>query len=93
MGGTVGAIVTCPLEVVKTRLQSSHSGFELRVPPLAAETAGAVTCRSVQTGRGWPHYSRHEHVGLGGAGRDPSRSLGLVRCIRSVRRVIGGAAG
>jgi len=24
VGGTVGAIVTCPLEVVKTRLQSSH---------------------------------------------------------------------
>uniref|UniRef100_A0A8C6UHS6 Solute carrier family 25 member 36a n=1 Tax=Neogobius melanostomus TaxID=47308 RepID=A0A8C6UHS6_9GOBI len=23
-GGTVGAILTCPLEVVKTRLQSSH---------------------------------------------------------------------
>lgn len=25
--GTVGAIVTCPLEVVKTRLQSSSSRF------------------------------------------------------------------
>jgi hypothetical protein len=24
LGGTVGAIVTCPLEVVKTRLQSTH---------------------------------------------------------------------
>jgi len=27
VGGTSGAIVTCPLEVVKTRLQSSNSGF------------------------------------------------------------------
>lgn len=27
VGGTMGAIVTCPLEVVKTRLQSSNSGF------------------------------------------------------------------
>ena len=26
-GGTMGAIITCPLEVVKTRLQSSNSGF------------------------------------------------------------------
>ena len=26
-GGTAGAVVTCPLEVVKTRLQSSNSGF------------------------------------------------------------------
>jgi len=31
VGGTAGAIVTCPLEVVKTRLQSSNSGFETRV--------------------------------------------------------------
>jgi len=28
MGGTVGAIVTCPLEVVKTRLQSSCANFD-----------------------------------------------------------------
>ena len=28
VGGTAGAIVTCPLEVVKTRLQSSNSGFD-----------------------------------------------------------------
>lgn len=27
-GGTVSAFVTCPLEVVKTRLQSSNSGFQ-----------------------------------------------------------------
>lgn len=28
IGGTAGAICTCPLEVVKTRLQSSNSGFD-----------------------------------------------------------------
>lgn len=28
VGGTTGAIITCPLEVVKTRLQSSNSGFD-----------------------------------------------------------------
>lgn len=28
VGGTMGAVVTCPLEVVKTRLQSSSSGFD-----------------------------------------------------------------
>ncbi|XP_003746649.1 solute carrier family 25 member 36-A [Galendromus occidentalis] len=33
LGGTVGAIVTCPLEVVKTRLQSSVSHFNLSGPP------------------------------------------------------------
>eukprot|EP00092_Neocalanus_flemingeri_P107162 GFUD01137542.1.p1 GENE.GFUD01137542.1~~GFUD01137542.1.p1 ORF type:complete len:335 (+),score=74.44 GFUD01137542.1:242-1246(+) len=31
VGGTTGAIVTCPLEVVKTRLQSSNSGFETKL--------------------------------------------------------------
>lgn len=30
VAGTVGAIVTCPLEVVKTRLQSSHGTFAPR---------------------------------------------------------------
>lgn len=29
IGGTTGAILTCPLEVVKTRLQSSNSGFDV----------------------------------------------------------------
>jgi len=31
VGGTTGAIVTCPLEVVKTRLQSSNSGFDTKL--------------------------------------------------------------
>lgn len=33
MGGTAGAIFTCPLEVVKTRLQASDSGFGSNPPP------------------------------------------------------------
>jgi len=39
VGGTTGAIVTCPLEVVKTRLQSSNSGFDtkLKVDKVAKE--------------------------------------------------------
>jgi len=32
VGGTVGAIVTCPLEVVKTRLQSSTTAPAVQVP-------------------------------------------------------------
>ena len=32
VGGTVGAIVTCPLEVVKTRLQSSNTSFHTSTP-------------------------------------------------------------
>ena len=40
MGGTAGAILTCPLEVVKTRLQSTDSGFgsASKPPPSKPET-------------------------------------------------------
>lgn len=38
MGGTMGAIVTCPLEVVKTRLQSSNSGFASSPPSSSSST-------------------------------------------------------
>ncbi|XP_037090084.1 solute carrier family 25 member 36-like [Pollicipes pollicipes] len=91
MGGTMGAIVTCPLEVVKTRLQSSRSGFELQVPPMAAESRGqaSVTCRSVQHGQrsrfctASGRAARDGHVAFGPEFR-PARSIGLIRCIRVI---------
>lgn len=58
VGGTTGAIVTCPLEVVKTRLQSSNSGFgttlkvgaveAVRVEPV--ETVNHLTSAAKKTG-------------------------------------------
>jgi len=39
VGGTAGAIMTCPLEVVKTRLQSSNSGFDTKLKPPSASSA------------------------------------------------------
>lgn len=43
VGGTAGAIITCPLEVVKTRLQSSNSGFDtkLKAEELLCEKSSA----------------------------------------------------
>lgn len=41
VGGTMGAILTCPLEVVKTRLQSSESGFG-STPPAPSKGASAA---------------------------------------------------
>ena len=41
VGGTVGAIVTCPLEVIKTRLQSSIPVFRPAVACLSG--TGTVT--------------------------------------------------
>jgi len=43
VGGTAGAIFTCPLEVVKTRLQSSNSGFD---PSLTAVQKNQTTTKS-----------------------------------------------
>lgn len=42
VGGTAGAILTCPLEVVKTRLQASNSGFDTKLkPPTPAQYEAA----------------------------------------------------
>ncbi|XP_012988762.2 solute carrier family 25 member 36-A [Esox lucius] len=41
-GGTVGAILTCPLEVVKTRLQSSHVTFYVSEVQLSTVNGAGV---------------------------------------------------
>jgi len=41
-GGTVGAILTCPLEVVKTRLQSSSVTFCVSEVQLSAVNGASV---------------------------------------------------
>ncbi|XP_035614307.2 solute carrier family 25 member 36-A isoform X2 [Oncorhynchus keta] len=41
-GGTVGAILTCPLEVVKTRLQSSHVTFYISEVQLSTVNGASV---------------------------------------------------
>ena len=46
VGGTTGAIITCPLEVVKTRLQGSNSGFDTRLKPPPSEDH----CRAARSG-------------------------------------------
>ncbi|GAB6019045.1 hypothetical protein CHUAL_000672 [Chamberlinius hualienensis] len=45
VGGTVGAIVTCPLEVVKTRLQSSVATFDYQSKCLTSSTPSSTTHR------------------------------------------------
>ncbi len=63
MGGTAGAIITCPLEVVKTRLQSSNSGFGgggsgggVRPPELRVSGGGprgTATGEHLPSGKDW----------------------------------------
>lgn len=71
----MGAIVTCPLEVVKTRLQSSSSGFDTRVLPDKRRTASSVwqCLRQVLVQEGVPGLFR----GLGPnlVGVAPSRAI------------------
>ena len=43
VGGTIGAIITCPLEVVKTRLQSSFVSLNFTPCPVGANTTSTTT--------------------------------------------------
>ncbi|XP_045477605.1 solute carrier family 25 member 36-A isoform X1 [Harmonia axyridis] len=56
VGGTVGAIVTCPLEVVKTRQQSSQNCFRFigELPPIAQDPVpgNKTTCRTLPSPNG-----------------------------------------
>jgi len=60
VGGTAGAIVTCPLEVVKTRLQSSNSGFDtsIKVQGVATTSHGrSSSCKTNKT-KNWSRMNR-----------------------------------
>ncbi|KAK3869440.1 hypothetical protein Pcinc_025241 [Petrolisthes cinctipes] len=47
-GGTMGAVATCPLEVVKTRLQSSSFSYMSgSLPPPAAQPRPPTTCSTL----------------------------------------------
>ncbi|XP_015118425.1 mitochondrial carrier protein Rim2 [Diachasma alloeum] len=98
VAGTMGAIVTCPLEVVKTRLQSSTSGFY--PPPNNGEfTSGQFTCngfppkqqrRKLCTGGS----TRYAFVALSHCGASPPPntgqvSPGLIECLRYIIKYEG----
>lgn len=95
VAGTVGAVVTCPLEVVKTRLQSSRNSFaegQLVTPHIAQESHGnsKTTCRTVpvQRRRLWTtsHTCKPQVVALSGyvASKGPNNSMTLFQCLRHI---------
>lgn len=91
MAGTAGAILTCPLEVVKTRQQSSKSGFVVvrDLDPLSNEsTLSKPTCTvSNQRRRLWTTclYSRPQVVALSGyTTTQPIHSLSIIQCLRHI---------
>ncbi|XP_063244226.1 mitochondrial carrier protein Rim2 [Bacillus rossius redtenbacheri] len=91
VAGTVGAIVTCPLEVVKTRLQSSHGGFVV-LPRIAAPGDGShVTCRTMpppcqrrRITTVAPRSSTQILAISSLQGPSGSQSMGLVQCLRHI---------
>ena len=92
--GTVGAIVTCPLEVVKTRQQSSNSFHvqNVNLPKIASAdgTNSHVTCKTLlpphQRRRLTTMAARHTQVlsisHYGMAGGPSIKSMSIIQCIR-----------
>ncbi|XP_030384614.1 mitochondrial carrier protein Rim2 isoform X2 [Scaptodrosophila lebanonensis] len=90
--GTVGAVVTCPLEVVKTRLQSSTAFL---TPPRLAEPAGSTNGSSellrpeqrrklsttILRNRSQPQIMAISHCGISSAS---TKSMSIVQCIRHI---------
>ncbi|KAJ8929544.1 hypothetical protein NQ314_017762 [Rhamnusium bicolor] len=93
VAGTTGAIVTCPLEVVKTRQQSSRNNFiivrDLENIP-GESSLPKTTCRTVpdQRRRLWTtsRYSRPQVVALSGYTSPPSQiqSPSIVQCLKHI---------
>lgn len=89
IGGTVGAVLTCPLEVVKTRLQSSVATFQpvyLQTVPanVGLITSGphGINCRAITHG---VHTVTASAQGINAEHAlqiAHSRSIGLYYCLR-----------
>ncbi|XP_030750468.1 mitochondrial carrier protein Rim2-like [Sitophilus oryzae] len=102
VAGTVGAIVTCPLEVVKTRQQSSRgSGFKSTpgsdAPPQSRNVKPSSTPgkRRLWTSTS---YGRPQVVALSGFTAPPppplrlGNDMGIAQCIRHIIRYEGPVA-
>ncbi|XP_035443562.1 mitochondrial carrier protein Rim2 isoform X2 [Spodoptera frugiperda] len=83
VAGTAGAVVTCPLEVVKTRLQSSKGvGISPPSPPPSDSTNNArKICSKI------PKHQVQQCARAGHA-RPPSR-MSLIQCIRHIVQTEG----
>ncbi|KAH7956344.1 hypothetical protein HPB52_008298 [Rhipicephalus sanguineus] len=94
LGGTAGAIATCPLEVVKTRLQSSVANFHFAGPggsPAAvqslAERLGLNACTCTPTPTGGSGGGFTTSVINTSNARAPS--IGIWRCLKQIVEMEG----
>ncbi|XP_050530921.1 mitochondrial carrier protein Rim2 isoform X2 [Daktulosphaira vitifoliae] len=105
LAGTTGAVITCPLEVVKTRLQSSSSFGSstcVYVPKIATDDGGRgrMTCKTISSlhrrryntlsGAGGRHSSTQILTfSQCGVGSQTTKSMGLVECLRHIVKTEG----
>lgn len=93
VAGTIGAIVTCPLEVVKTRQQSSRGGGLVATPgsdapPQSRNLRGSPSINGKR--RLWTssRYGRPQVVALSGFTAPPplrvGNDMGIGQCIRHI---------
>ncbi|XP_055916599.1 mitochondrial carrier protein Rim2 isoform X2 [Eupeodes corollae] len=89
--GTVGAVLTCPLEVVKTRLQSSSSFVS---PPRLPEAPGCAhqseallrpeqrrkLCTTILRKRPQPQIMAISHCGISST----AKSMSIVQCLKHI---------
>ncbi|XP_041981882.1 mitochondrial carrier protein Rim2 isoform X2 [Aricia agestis] len=83
IAGTAGAVVTCPLEVVKTRLQSSK-GVGLPPPPPSSASNTKRVCSKI------PKHQVQPYARAGQARAAPRMSL--IQCIRHIVKNEGARA-
>lgn len=96
--GTVGAVVTCPLEVVKTRLQSSSAFL---TPPRIPESIPATSlnssenflrpeqkrklCTTILRKRPQPQILAMSHCGISSS----AKSVSIIQCLRHIVQTEG----
>lgn len=87
----MGAIVTCPLEVVKTRQQSSCSGFH--IPKIAEVASDGTTCKTTgaqQRRRFWTSSYRPSAQVVALSGYVPhTNSVSLIQCLKHIIKYEG----
>ena len=50
VSGTIGAVITCPLEVIKTRFQSSSSHMNASISPITSQAMLSSASKSIHSG-------------------------------------------
>lgn len=70
IAGTAGAVVTCPLEVVKTRLQSSSASFIHSIPPRIAASSASDDRSGKLIGQNEPHHHHQLRTSINSNGSD-----------------------